>query len=84
MREYKVFAGNGFIRGKQVFMIVAAKTQKRASELTGLSTGEIRNYWSITGNKDQIETAMSEPETVFYIPTKDKWMEKKDWQKMDK
>jgi hypothetical protein len=80
LKGYKVYGGDSFILGKQVRMIVAARSRKRVSELTGLSIYDLTNYWSITRNEDELETALNEPETVFYREFAT-WKEKYDWNK---
>jgi hypothetical protein len=80
----KVYGGNGFIVGKQVRMIVAARSWKRVSELTGTTTSYLKTYWSVTGNKDELETAFGEPEVVFYRGLDDPWKEKYDWKRFEK
>lgn len=61
----RVYGGLTFLKGKQVRTIVAAKSMKRASELTGESYSYIRKYWSETGNEVECQFALSSPETVF-------------------
>jgi hypothetical protein len=49
----------------QVSAIVAATTKAEAANLFGVSSGEFRNYASVTGNAEQVEIAMSKPGQVF-------------------
>jgi hypothetical protein len=74
-QKLKVYGGSSFIRGKQVRVIVAARSMKRASELLKESYSYMREYWSVTGNKMEIETATAKPEQPFYF--KDRWGEEK-------
>lgn len=61
----KVFSGLTHVRGQQVKTIVATSSQAKAAQLVGVSIGEIRDYWAVTGNSHQVETAMSQPGVVF-------------------
>lgn len=45
--------------------IVATTSKKRAAELIGTSYYHFNEYASQTGNKEEVELAMSKPETVF-------------------
>lgn len=65
LKVTKVFGGMTFHKGKQVRAVVAAPTQKRAAELVGMSVGEFRQFWSVTGNSEEVRVALSQPETVF-------------------
>lgn len=65
----KVFGGIIFRNGKQVRAIVATTSQKRAAELVGVSLSELRDYWSVTGNDIEMQTACSEPGRVFVAST---------------
>jgi len=67
----KVFGGMTFHDGKQVRAVVAAPNQKRAAELVGMSVGEFRQFWSVTGNSEEISAALSRPGTVFGKPFTD-------------
>lgn len=64
----KVFGGMTFHDGKQMRAVVAAPTQKRAAELVGMSVGEFRQFWGVTGNSEEIRAALSRPGTVFGKP----------------
>ena len=61
----KVFGGLTFQDGKQVRTIVATKSQKKAAELVGVSLHHFRDYWGETGNKDELEAALPNPEIVL-------------------
>jgi hypothetical protein len=61
MRELKVYGGMTFQGGEQVRTIVAATSWVKAAEATGMKVAYIREYWSITGNKDEIDAAMKSP-----------------------
>lgn len=63
--KLKVFGGLMIINGKQVRIIVAATSQKKAAELTGVSLAHLRDYWSVTGNAVELDVALSKPNTVF-------------------
>lgn len=68
MKKSKVFHGCSFLKNVagQVDILIATSSQKRVSELTGLSLGTIKNYFSQTGNKETIEIATAKHETIFY------------------
>lgn len=68
LKATKVFGGMTFHGGKQMRAVVAAPTQKRAAELVGMSVGEFRQFWSVTRNSEEIQTALSQPGTVFGKP----------------
>lgn len=79
-RELKVFTLRGFAlhadgfepgeldRHRQIMMIVAARTKKRAQELFGVPSSEMNDYHSVTGYEPDIEVAMAAPEQVFARP----------------
>lgn len=67
----KVFGGMTFHDGKQVRAVVAAPNQKRAAELVGMSIGQFRQFWCVTGNSEEIRVALSCPGTVFGKPSTD-------------
>jgi hypothetical protein len=87
MMALKVYGGTNFAGGRgQVWMIVATTSWKCASELTRTSLSYLKTYWSITGNETDVEIAMSEPETVFYIPLDaphDEKRDKKNWKRLE-
>lgn len=62
---FKVFGGLSFVRGKQLRTIVAAKSQKAAAEALGVSLSYLRNYYAITGNRQELEQALSQPGVVL-------------------
>ena len=71
MRKYKVWGGLTFKKGKQVRTIIATKTKKRAKEIL-LEFHNIKqyyfcDYWCETSNSQEIELALSKPETIFYV-----------------
>lgn len=61
----KVFSGLTFAGGQQLRTIVATTSQARAAQLVGVPISVIRDYWSVTGNAHQVDTAMSQPGVVF-------------------
>lgn len=61
MAKLKVYGGYTFKDGKQVRCVVAATSQKKAADAAGESISHVRNYWSVTGNQDEIDAAMSTP-----------------------
>ena len=69
MSKLKVYGGLTFHKeqGKLVQhrTIVATTSQKRVAELTGESLYYIQNYWAITGNEEELEIALKNPEQVF-------------------
>lgn len=79
-RELKVYALGGFAREsdgftedelghhRQITMIVATRTKKRAQELFGCTSTEMRDYSAVTGNEFDCATALRQPEQVFARP----------------
>ena len=70
-RKLKVFGGRIFLghlcpRGGRA--VIATTSQKKAAEIAGTSLGEIRNYWSTTGNPREVELAMANPEKLIVFP----------------
>lgn len=71
MREYKVYGmclssfNNDGIDGRQIRAITAARTKKRAQEIFGITSTEMRDFCSQTFNDFEVETAMSKPEQLF-------------------
>jgi len=61
----KVFYGHNIIAGKDYECIVSAPSRKRVSEITGLPVSYLANYWTETGNKEDIDTATASPETYL-------------------
>lgn len=61
----KVFSGLVKVMGIQRPTIVAATTQKRASELLGVSIRIMCDYWEVSEDPTEIEVTTAQPETVF-------------------
>ncbi|WP_219096272.1 hypothetical protein [Pseudomonas sp. UMAB-40] len=61
----KVFLGLTYTQGKQLRTIVAARTQKTAAQLLGIPLNHLQRYWSVSGNKVDLDTALASPEVVF-------------------
>jgi hypothetical protein len=61
----KVFSGLVKVMGIQRPTIVAATTQKRASELLGVSIRIMCDYWEVSEDPTEIAMATAQPETVF-------------------
>lgn len=61
----KVFSGLVKVMGIQRPTIVAATTQKRASELLGVSIRIMCDYWEVSEDQTEITVATAQPETVF-------------------
>ena len=61
MKTLKVWGGRYFSskygKGKTTRAFVAAYTKKQAVEISGVSYSEITNYWSITGNENELSIA---------------------------
>ena len=64
-KSTKVFQGHLILMGVQVQACVATSSRKKLSEITGLSTHHLSRYWSMTGNKDQINAALTDEGTIF-------------------
>ena len=62
MNKFKVYGIGWMGRYRR---IVAASSQKEAAQLIGTTLHHFREYASITGNKEEVELAMSEPGTVW-------------------
>lgn len=72
MRKLKVFGGYLHGRGRpQVRTIVAAKSQKEAAVLFGVSIGCVRSCFCETFNKIEVEIAISSPGTIFQASSVD-------------
>ena len=56
-------------KGKYVRTIVATSSQKEAATILRTSVGHLRDYWSITGNKTELATALAKPRVVFMAST---------------
>jgi hypothetical protein len=68
--EMKVFNGWTMKNGKQVAVIVAASSQRKASAALAefgidASVRAIQSYWAITGNKKHCEVALAVPGQAF-------------------
>lgn len=66
-RALNVYGGITFVHGKQVRGVVACTR----AELPGIVGGKaakayVKNYWSQTGNRVEIEVARSRPGVLFY------------------
>lgn len=62
-----VYGGNTFVKGKQVRAVVACKRSELPDLIGGrASKAYARNYWSMTGNKVEIEVATSKPGVLFW------------------
>jgi len=59
--------GSIFYEGKQCRCIVLAISQKQAAEITGESTGRIRDYWCETHNSNELEVAQGAPSGSMWI-----------------
>lgn len=64
--KYKVYGGCSTYNGKQVRVIVATKTKKKAYELFGISYSYFTDYFCETGNQEELKIALENPEIVFY------------------
>lgn len=60
----KVWGTNIFWQGEQRRAVVAAKSQKEAARLFGVSLYELRNYASETGNEVEVRIASESPGRV--------------------
>lgn len=66
MAKLKVFGGLTFAKGRgQVRTIVAETSQKKAAEKLDVSVNYLRDYFSVTGNPVECETALAKPGVVF-------------------
>lgn len=52
---------------KQTRGIMASTSQKKVADAAYVGVGEIRTYWSETGNKVSIRLAMQHPEKLIII-----------------
>ena len=67
-RRLKIYGGSVIRGGVQYAAIVAASSQQAAANAADVTVGDIRSYWGETSNAQQVETAMSQPGTVFAVP----------------
>lgn len=65
-RPYKVWGGRRNIHGTPVRIVVAAKNQKDASTLLGITTNELKRWWAVTGNEDEIAVATENPGRLMF------------------
>lgn len=68
MKVYKVYRGLTFVKGKQVVTLVTTKTKKKAKELLSginVSAYEFDNYWSETGNPQQVEIGNKHRDSIY-------------------
>ena len=65
MKNYKVYGGNRTYKSKQKRIIVAAKSQKEAAALFGVSYYIFKTWYCETGNDLELSVALSNPGTVF-------------------
>jgi hypothetical protein len=66
MAKLKVYGGTVFngVEG-QLRVVVAVTSKKRAAEILGESLHYINTWWMVTGNPEEVEAALSDPEMVF-------------------
>jgi hypothetical protein len=64
-KKLKVFGGILYLQGGEHRAIIATSSQKKAAEIVGVSLWSFRKYWTETGNKKELEAALSEPEVVL-------------------
>ena len=65
-RPLKVWGGLVHMgRRGQLRTVVAATSQAKAAEALHCSVSELRGWWSVSGNKDDCEAALSKPGQVF-------------------
>jgi len=53
----------GILRGRNRY-VVAASSQKEAAEIAGVSISYLRGWCSITGNADEVASALASPRTL--------------------
>lgn len=64
-KKLKVYGGRD---GHSDRMIVAASSWAEVQRITGRPMYELRNYWAISGNPDDITKAMATPGVPVLIP----------------
>jgi hypothetical protein len=65
-RPLKVWGGLIHMGARgQCRTVVAATSQAKAAEALGCTIGEVRGWWSVSGNEDDCRAALSEPGRVF-------------------
>lgn len=65
--KLRTFGGNTFIGGRQVRVVIATTSWKKAADAAGESLNYVRDYWSVTGNPSEIALAESEPGRLFEV-----------------
>ena len=75
-RRFKVYAGHLFggkfgFRGSRV--IVAARSWEEVARIVETPVGHLKRFWSYTGNKHELETALGKPLTAFFVADGDQW-----------
>ena len=64
--KLKVFGSCNFVIDRTTDrVVIAATSQKRAAELLGVSLYDFKQFWSETGNEEEIKAAMAKPETIL-------------------
>lgn len=56
----------GVAHHRQIRMIVAATSRKAAAEAMDVPVSQLQNFGGVTGNKGEIDTAMTEPGRAFW------------------
>lgn len=65
-RPLKVWGGLIHMGARgQCRTVVAATSQAKAAEALHCTVSELRSWWSVSGNKDDLAAALSEPGRVF-------------------
>lgn len=64
-KKFQVWCTAIIVKGKQRSAIVAAPSRREAARLMGIKDHDLATYGSPTANKENIQTAMSKPGTVF-------------------
>ncbi len=65
-RPLKVWGGLVHMGARgQCRTVVAATSQAKAAEALNCTVSELRSWWSVSGNKDDLAAALSEPGRVF-------------------
>jgi hypothetical protein len=66
MAVLKVYGGLKHMGSRgQLRTIVATTSKAKAAELVGLRPCEVAGYWSVTGNKTELDVALAAPGQVF-------------------
>jgi hypothetical protein len=62
----KVFGTSHYWEGSDQYRaVVATKTKKRAAEFFNVSMYTFNNYACVTKNKEEVELALAQPETLI-------------------